>query len=184
MQDELQPTKALAAVPGLVLRAWIESDQSAVSRLYSDGLLAGQISPNDSGADLEYVREAYFDCERHHFWVAELKGEIVGMIGVGSDSPNTAEIRRLRVLPDAQNQGIECVLLETAVNHCRSNNFLKVRLDTRFEPTAAKDLFDVLGFQHTRTRKDKSGKDMLEFYLDLYRRDDPAGRSGLHAAAG
>jgi len=33
------------------------------------------------------------------------------------------------------------------------------------------DLFDRVGFQHTRTRA-TPGKDTLEFYLDLYRKDD------------
>ena len=163
-----QPT-GTGTVEGLEVRTFQPKDQPAVSRLYTEGLLAGQIPPNDTGADIENVREAYFDEDRHHFWVAEVDSQIVGMIGVGSDEPHTAEIRRLRVRPDYQkNPAIAATLLETAVNHCKHHGYLKIRLDTRFERASALGLFDKLGFQHTRT-KSMHDKDMLEFYLDLYR---------------
>ncbi|MEM1355691.1 MAG: GNAT family N-acetyltransferase [Planctomycetota bacterium] len=156
---------------GLAVRSYGESDQSEVLRLYNEGLLAGQIAPNDSGADLDYIHEAYFVDERHHFWVAETGGQIMGMIGVSADEEHTAEIRRLRVDREFQGSGIAPVLLETAIAHCKHHGFLKIRLDTRFEKDAAVDLFDRIGFQHTRT-KAAPGKEMLEFYLDLYRKED------------
>ena len=153
------------------VRSYSDSDHDQVTRLYDEGLLAGQIAPNDSGADLDYIREAYFDNERHHFWVAEAGGRCVGMIGVASDEDHTAEIRRLRVAKDLQHTGLAAKLLETAINHCKHHSYLKIRLDTRFEKADAVDLFDRVGFQHTRTRA-TPGKDTLEFYLDLYRKDE------------
>lgn len=156
---------------GLTVRSYLESDQSAVMRLYNEGLLAGQIAPNDSGADLDYIHEAYFNDDRHHFWIAETDGLVLGMIGVAADEDHTAEIRRLRVDRAFQGSGIAPVLLETAIAHCKHHGFLKIRLDTRFERDAAVDLFDRVGFQHTRT-KAAPGKEMLEFYLDLYRKEE------------
>jgi putative acetyltransferase len=161
-------------IPGLNIRSFEPGDQPVVSHLYDQGLLAGQIAPNDSGADIDNMREAYFDNERHHFWVAELNGQVVAMIGVASDEPHTAEIRRLRVDPDHQQTPIASTLLETAIAHCKHHGYLKVRLDTRFERDAAVGLFDHVGFQHTRT-KSMHGKELLEFYLDLYRPDKPDG---------
>lgn len=156
---------------GLTVRSYCDADQLHVARLYNEGLLAGQIAPNDSGADLDYIQEAYFDDDRHHFWVAETDGLILGMIGVSTDEEHTAEIRRLRVDREYQGSGIAPVLLETAIAHCKHHGFLKIRLDTRFEKDAAVDLFDRVGFQHTRT-KSAPGKEMLEFYLDLYRKEE------------
>ena len=153
---------------GVQVRSFRNEDQPAVSALYTAGLLAGQIAPNDTGADIENIHEAYFEDERHHFWVAEKDGQVVGMIGVASDEPHTAEIRRLRVLGEHQDTGIAAQLLRTAVDHCKHHGYLKIVLDTRFERDAALHLFDKLGFQHTRT-KSMHGKDLLEFYLDLYR---------------
>lgn len=155
----------------LQVRSYTEADRAPVAQLYSDGLLAGQIAPNDSGADLDYIREAYFDNERHHFWVATSEGRCVGMIGVASDEDHTAEIRRLRVAKDLQSTGIAARLLEIAIAHCKHHGYLKIRLDTRFEKDEAVDLFDRIGFQHTRTRP-TPGKETLEFYLDLYRKEE------------
>jgi len=136
--------------------------------LYTDGLLAGQIAPNDTGADIENIHEAYFQHDESHFWVAEVDGQIVGMIGVARDQEHTAEIRRLRVDPQFQQSTIGAKLIETALFHCNFHGYLKVVLDTRFDPDAVLDLFDRFGFQHTRT-KNTGSKDQLEFYLDLYR---------------
>ncbi|MEM6855183.1 MAG: GNAT family N-acetyltransferase [Planctomycetota bacterium] len=155
----------------LEVRTFVDPDQAEVLRLYNDGLLAGQIAPNDTGADLDHVAEAYFDEPRHHFWVAQVQESIVGMIGVGSDEEHTAEVRRLRVDPAHQHGPVAERLLEEALNHCKSNGYLKIRLDTRYEKTSALDHFDRIGFQHTRTRT-APGKEVLEFYLDLYRQHE------------
>lgn len=158
---------------GLVVRTFEPRDQQAVSRLYTEGLLAGQIAPNDTGADIENIQEGYFADDTHHFWVAEAGEGVVGMIGVACDENHTAEIRRLRIDPRFQEHTeIAHLLVETAVSHCKHHGFLKIVLDTRFEHEAAKGLFDRLGFQHTRTRSIHD-KELLEFYLDLYRQPKP-----------
>lgn len=157
-----------ASVDHLQVRSYEPRDQQAVSRLYTDGLLAGQIAPNDTGADIENIRDAYFANPTSHFWVAEIDGKVVGMIGVSREQQHTAEIRRLRVEKQWQQSPIAARLIETALAHCKRHGYLKVVLDTRFERDAAMDLFDRFGFQHTRT-KAMHGKDLLEFYLDLYR---------------
>lgn len=159
------------ALEGLVIRPYERRDQPAINRLYTDGLLAGQIAPNDTGADLDNIFEAYFDSERHHFWVAEVGGQIKGMIGVASDEPHTAEIRRLRVARDCQATELGQRLLETAITHCKHHGFLKVRLDTFFEKGTAMSMFDRAGFDFTRTRS-LHGKELLEFYADLYHKGD------------
>lgn len=160
-------------VSDLHIRTFEPRDQSAVQRLFETGSLAGQMKPSDSdtGSDIDLIHEAYLDDERHHFWVAERDGQVVGMIGVMSDDEHTAEIRRLRVDRPHQGTGIAEALVETALEHCRDHSYLKVRLDTTFEKDHAVDLFDRVGFQHTRSRN-VHGKETLEFYVDLYR--DPA----------
>ena len=157
-----------AQIPDPMVRRFQSADQPAVTDLFTTGLLAGQIAANDTGADIENIEDAYFSQPRNHFWVAEVDGHVVGMIAVGHDHEHTAEIRRLRVAKDQQRSSIAVRLIETALTHCKHHGYLKVVLDTRFDPTSARDLFDRFGFQHTRT-KNVQGKDLLEFYLDLYR---------------
>lgn len=150
------------------IRTFQPSDQAAVSHLYTHGLLSGQITINDTGADIEMIEEAYLNADKANFWVAEHDGRVVGMVGVAEDEPNTAEVRRLRVDPSVQGRGIGRMLMEAALGFCRHHGYLKVRLDTRIEKDTATDLFDRFGFQHHRSR-DVPGKEVLEFYLDLYR---------------
>jgi len=152
----------------LSVRTFREADQPAVARLYTDGLLAGQIAPNDTGADIENIQDAYLGDDANHFWVAEVDGQVLGMIGVAREEEHTAEIRRLRVDPQWQGTPLAGRLVETALHHCQHHGYLKVVFDTRFDPDTALDLFDRFGFQHRRT-KSVQGKDLLEFYLDLYR---------------
>lgn len=154
----------------VVVRRFKSDDQTEVSRLYTAGLLKGHIAPNDTGADIENIEAAYFHDEASYFWVADHNGQVVGMIGVAHDQKHTAEIRRLRVDTSWQQSNIAARLFETALAHCRHHGYLKVVLDTRFDPNAALDLFHRFGFQHTRT-KNVQDKEMFEFYLDLYRKE-------------
>lgn len=152
----------------LEVRTYRPEDQPAVSHLYTEGLLSGQLAPNDTGADIENIDEAYLSDPANHFWVAVSDGKVLGMIGVARDEGHTAEIRRLRVEKQWQHSTIGALLVETAVAHCKRHGYLKIVLDTRFELGAAQDLFERFAFHHTRT-KSVQGKDLLEFYLDLYR---------------
>ncbi len=155
----------------LTVRTFRGEDQPHVARLYRDGLLAGQIPPNDTGLDIDNIFDAYLGDSASHFWVAEHDGRIVGMIGVARDREHVAEIRRLRVDPQWQQTPIATRLIQTAVSHCREHGYLKVVLDTRFEKNAAVDMFERFGFQHSRSRQTDQ-KELLEFYLDLYRQPD------------
>ncbi len=170
-------TPANDPLADLVIRSYRDSDQSAVARLYTHGLLAGHIAPNDTGADIENMQAAYFDDPRHHFWVAESQNRIVGMIGVVTDLEHTAEIRRLRVEKALQDTPIAGRLVEMALAHCKQHAYVKVVFDTRFEHEEALDLFDRFGFQHTGT-KPVQGKQLLEFYLDLYRQSKLSDEEG------
>lgn len=153
------------------VRTFHREDQPHVNRLYRDGLLAGQIAPNDTGLDIDNIHDAYFSDAASHFWIAQYEGRIVGMIGVARDREHVAEIRRLRVDPQWRQTPIAAKLIERAITHCREHGYLKVVLDTRFEKNAAVDMFERFGFQHTRSRPTHE-KELLEFYLDLYRPPD------------
>lgn len=171
-RDEQDPQ-----LEGLVIRRYEPRDQAEVARLYTDGLLTGQIAPNDTAADIENIEAAYFDDPASYFWVAELEGKVLGMIGVANEDQHVAEIRRLRVEPEWQKSSLAWRLIETAISHCRKHDYLKIVLDTRFERHAALNVFERFGFQHTRTRNTPD-KELLEFYLDLYRSSDPRNQNG------
>jgi ribosomal protein S18 acetylase RimI-like enzyme len=153
----------------VTIRPVAEADFPVIRKLFYDGLSEGNVPVNDTGADIENVAEAYLsDNGSSCFWVAELNGDVVGMVGVQHTVDNTAEIRRLRVRADKRRRGIGAKLMEQAISFCRHHAYLKVVLDVRLEHEPAIALFGKFAFQLAR-RREVAGRCMLDFYLDLYR---------------
>lgn len=148
------------------IRTFTPNDQVACLKLYRDGLLGGAIAENDTGLDLDDIEGVYMH-DDSCFWVAESRGEIVGMIGVQKFEANAGEIRRLRVDQNHQRRGIATALLKTAINHCRDHGILKVTLDTWIDRELALKAFDEFNFVHQKTREVR-GRQVLTFYLDIY----------------
>jgi ribosomal protein S18 acetylase RimI-like enzyme len=92
---------------------------------------------------------------------------------------HTAEVKRLRVEPVHHHRGVGSRLMSVALDFCRELGYLKVVLDTRVERTQAIALFERFGFQLTRTR-DVEGKQIHDFYLDLYRQRPEPERDSSH----
>lgn len=149
------------------IRSYRQHDQPAVARLYTQGLLHGRPSRHDTAADLDFIEMAYFSQPHDHFWVAEVDSLVVGMIGVVGDGTFAAQVRRLRVDPAWRQTPLAQSLLRTALDYCRQQNYLKVVLDTRLDPELALTLTSASGFQYAR-RKTIHGRDILEFYVNLY----------------
>ncbi len=168
---ELQPP-----IPATI-RSYRIEDQAACRTLYIEGLIAGSIADNDTGADMDDITGAYMRSAGSHFWVAEnAMGEVVGMIGVqGYDG--AGEIRRLRVRTDSRRRRIGSALVETAVQFCQDHGYLKVTLDTYMEREPALNLFAKFHFKQERSRI-MGVKELRYFYLDLYTRDQPS-RAGV-----
>ena len=155
--------------PGPIeLRMAVESDCAALRDLFEAGLLERQVPSNDTGADIDNLMEAYFSDEgQSGFWIAEDRGDLIGMIGVQRASDHTAEIRRLRVREDYRRRGVGSMLLKEALEFCRRLGYLKVVLDVRIERGPAISMLEKFGFKLTRTRE-VNGRKLLDFYIDLY----------------
>lgn len=145
------------------------ADQPAIERLYLGGGEDGHLRENDTGADIIHLSDAYLaEDGSSGFWVAILDGDVIGMIGVQRTSDNSADVRRLRVLPQYRRRGVGSRLLEMAIDFCREREYLKVVLDVRVERGPAISMFRKFGFTHAADR-DVDGRRTIDFYLDLYR---------------
>ncbi len=83
-------------------------------------------------------------------WVTEENGEITGSIGmVPSDTPSTAELRMLYVMPQARRQRLGSLLLHTAEQEAAERGLTGVELwsDTRF--TTAHRFYERHGYHWT-----------------------------------
>ncbi|HTW95369.1 MAG TPA: GNAT family N-acetyltransferase [Tepidisphaeraceae bacterium] len=156
--------------PRWIIRSFKPEDLPGCRTLYREGLIGGKIAENDTGLDIDDIESAYMRTRGNHFWVAELiepaPAPLVGMIGV-QHFDGTAQIRRLRVTPSYRRRGIGTALVETALQFCRDQEYLKVTLDTFMEREPAIKMFEKFRFHLDRARQ-VMGKEMFYFYLDLY----------------
>ncbi len=149
------------------IRSATDEDVMVLRELFERSRIEGQISENDTGADLDHLMEGYFECKDSCFWVAEYEELVVGMIGVQRISDDSAEIRRLRVRDSFRRKGIGSKLMQHAITFCKEKQFLKVVLDVRIERGPAISMFNTFGFLHGRERN-LNGRQLRDFYLDLY----------------
>ena len=149
------------------IRVAVQDDISVLRELLEKSRVDGEIRENDTGADLDHLMDGYFNCQESSFWVAEFDKTIVGMIGVQKMNDSSAEVRRLRVRDMFRRKGIGSALMKHAISFCREKQFLKVVLDVRLERDPAIKMFDSFGFLHGRER-DLNGRQLRDFYLDLY----------------
>ena len=157
------------------IRSFRREDARICRQLYTDGLLGGKLSENDTCSDLDDIESTYLKHEGSHFWVAQTpEGKIVGMIGVQHHDEGVGEIRRLRVTADYRRRGIGSALVETALRFCQQRQYLKLTVDTFMEREAATSLFRKFGFRHYRTRE-VHGKPLMYFLLDLYAKSQREG---------
>jgi GNAT superfamily N-acetyltransferase len=127
--------------------------RAARARASGDGWIAHQPEP-DTTADIPLWYAG--------FWVAEQGGTVVGMVGVRTDflpgvapprhdwheRDDIAELRRLRVAPEARRQGIGAALTNAVIDWCRANGRTTLYLHTTSPQAPARALYEALGFEN------------------------------------
>jgi ribosomal protein S18 acetylase RimI-like enzyme len=151
------------------VRSFRPEDLPACRRLYHEGLLGGELAANDTGLDLDDIPSNYLNKPGNHFWVAENEaGEVVGMVGVQHwEEESAGQVRRLRVARDHRRRGVGSALVETALQFCNENQYLKITLESYMDREPALKIFDKFRFRHERSRM-VGTKELLYFYRDLY----------------
>ena len=77
---------------------------------------------------------------------------------------NTAELKRMFVLPEYQGKGFGRLLLNYAIGYAKEHNYNKICLDTRKQFSAAQHLYKSTGFQETKKYNDN---ERAELYFEL-----------------
>ncbi len=146
------------AFRSIVVRLYRPADQAKVRALHDRTPPAGspQTTPQPWPSDLDHIQDAYLA-----FWVAiepDDTGErVVGITGIepaGPDVPATvlrgrsgvARLKRMRVAPDRQRQGIGTKLTRAAIAWVRERGFSGLILETTPQQIAAICLYQHMGF--------------------------------------
>jgi N-acetylglutamate synthase-like GNAT family acetyltransferase len=167
-EDRLaEPGEPHRLEPETLVRTFTERDRLSVKRLSTEGLLPDQVDYESQDPDT--IERTYLASPRDHFWVAEVDGEVVGTVALRELNRDVGHLHWLRVSPAWQaNRHVARRLVQTAAAHARKMGFLKLVLHT---PDGAQPrvsaYFHLLGFELFK-RRTVGGRNMLEFYLNLY----------------
>ena len=161
------------------VRPYRPVDEAAASQLHRDCTTVHGI--HDSRRVEQDAFAAYLRRPDSHFWLAESRHQLLGLVGVVANSAEVGEIGWLHVMPGSQAAHVAARLLEAALAHCRDQGYLKLVLGSLpFWDDKLAEHFRRFGFQQSRT-KYADGTDALQFYRDLYRRlTDESARGAAH----
>lgn len=133
----------------IICLATTDADLDAVRRLFRAyaASLAFDLDFQDFAAELDALPGPYA-APGGCILLAKTKSEPVGVIAVqplgGGD---VCEMKRLYVRPDHRRQGIARALAERLLKEARDRGYTTMRLDTVASMTAARSLYQSLGFE-------------------------------------
>lgn len=104
-----------------------------------------------------------FDPKKERCWIAEMDGERVGSVFlVKGDDEKIAKLRLLIVEPKARGLGLGLRLVEECVRFARRSGYEKITLWTNSVLTAARHIYQNVGFQIVKEEKHHSfGQDLV-----------------------
>jgi GNAT superfamily N-acetyltransferase len=139
----------------LIVRSYQRKDHDATCDLHYAALRhagadAGR-GPWDD--DLLHVEEVY-QRQGGEFLVAEVAGVIVGMGALRRSGPDCGEIRRMRVAPSHQRQGVGRRLLAELERRAAAFGYTRLHLDTTTAQTAAERLYLSAGYREIGRKRE------------------------------
>jgi GNAT superfamily N-acetyltransferase len=132
----------------LHIRRYEPEDKRAVRLLHDDAL-------NDVGAhlgtapwdeDLDDIEGVYLG-SGGEFLVGILEGDVVAMGTIKRDSPDVAEVRRMRVRPGLQGRGYGQAMLDALHRRAAGLGYSTLHLDTTVQQRVARRLYLKNGYR-------------------------------------
>ena len=147
------------------LRPYASADKASVLELHASSHEEVEVStPPDYFADLDRIDEVYLPDGA--FLVAIVEERIVGMVGLLRLSSDSAEIKRMRVRPEYQRQGIAKALLCELEESARRMRIRHLHLSTLAIQEKAQRLYEARGYRLTR-RGEADGHSVIFYRKDL-----------------
>ena len=161
----------------LIIRTFLPADAEIVRQLFARGQMDFAQGTEQEAEVQRYVDHSllddladipanYLNHPRNSFWVAEIGGQVKGMVGIQQRSTEEAELRRMSVAGDARRQGVGWKLLDTVETFCLDQNYSQIYLATVTHLQPAISMYQKNGYQ--LTREDKYGQISVQHYLKLW----------------
>jgi len=130
------------------LRRYTPADREAVEYLHVHAIQqAGAYLGRGPWDDDVYAIEETYLNNQGEFLIGEWDGIFVAMGALRRTSPERAEIKRMRVHPDYQGQGIGQIILSELETRASTIGYKTLHLDTSVVQLAAQKLYEKNGFR-------------------------------------
>jgi ribosomal protein S18 acetylase RimI-like enzyme len=131
-----------------ILRRYTPADREAVIEMHvrviqQTGAYLGR-GPWDD--DVYAIEETYFN-NQGEFLIGEWGGVFVAMGALRRTTPERAEIKRMRVLPDYQGRGLGQIILTQLEARARALGYRTLHLDTSILQLPAQKLYEKNGYR-------------------------------------
>jgi ribosomal protein S18 acetylase RimI-like enzyme len=145
----------------VAFRQYQPSDNEAVWELHISALqqAGAYLGSGPWDADLQHIERDYLS-QQGEFLVGVEGDRLIAMGALRRTSPDRAEIKRMRVHPDYQSQGIGQRLLDLLEQRARSLGYAWLHLDTSVRQPAALHLYQKNGYRETH-RKTIQGLELI-----------------------
>ncbi len=149
----------------MIIRPYASADEAEVLELHVSSHGEVEVrTPGDYFADLDRIDEVYL--RDGAFLVAIVDDRIVGMVGLLRLSSDSAEIRRMRVQPEYQRQGIAKALLCELEESAWRMGICHLHLSTLAIQEKAQRLYEASEYRSTR-RGEVDGYPVVFYRKDL-----------------
>ena len=115
------------------------------------------------GLDLKDITTHYKTHDSSNFWIAEISGEIKGIVAIQNHSRESAELRRMSVSRDSRRKGIGALLLNTVDQFCQAHGYDHIFLSTVSHLVPAIHMYKTNGYK--KTHQQEYGLLTVEHYV-------------------
>jgi GNAT superfamily N-acetyltransferase len=135
----------------LHIRRYQPHDKDAVRRLHDDALneVGAHLGSGPWDEDLDEIEGLYLN-SGGEFLVGVLAGEVIAMGALRRLSPDTAELKRMRVKPGLQGRGYGQTLLDALHRRAAELGYSTLHLDTTVQQRVAQHLYLKNGYREVR----------------------------------
>jgi GNAT superfamily N-acetyltransferase len=132
----------------LHIRRYESGDKRAVRRLHDDALneVGAHLGTGPWDEDLDDIEGVYLG-SGGEFLVGILEGDVVAMGAIKRDSPDVAEVRRMRVRPGLQGRGYGQAMLDALHRRAAGLGYSTLHLDTTVQQRVARRLYLKNGYR-------------------------------------
>ncbi len=115
--------------------------------------------------DFQNIEEVYIN-NKGEFFVVTIDGKLIGMGALRKVDETTAEVKRMRVEPSLQGQGIGKMILDKLIERAKEFGYNKLVLDVAEKQAGARHLYETRGFKEFK-RGQLGGQETIYYEREL-----------------